>query len=180
MRYAIIPNIITLLRFFLIIPIIWSLLTHCNKQAFFLFSFAGLTDAIDGYLARRFQWHSRWGSLADPIADKLLMISTCLTLAYLSVFPLLLLAVIILRDLIIVSGAACYHYLKGPYECKPSWLSKCNTFLQITLIMVLLFHHAFEILPAVLIQGLMAAVYFTSIASLLNYVFVWGRKALIN
>jgi cardiolipin synthase (CMP-forming) len=177
MKCEYIPNMITVLRLILIPPIIIYLLLAEYRVAFFLFFIASLTDAIDGYLARKYHWVTRWGSIVDPLADKTLMILTFLTLGYLGVIPLVLLIVVILRDVIIVGGGVAYHFLIGSYEFKPTLISKCNTFLQILLIILLMFEQAFRVLPLGFIHLLMILVFFTNIMSLLDYVIVWGMKA---
>jgi cardiolipin synthase (CMP-forming) len=177
MKCEYIPNMITLLRLILIPPIIIYLLLAEYREAFFLFFIASLTDAIDGYLARKYHWVTRWGSIVDPLADKILMILTFLTLGYLGIIPCVLLIIVILRDVIIVGGGIAYHFLIGAYEFKPTLISKCNTFLQILLIILLMFEQAFRILPLNFIDLLMIAVFFTNLISLFDYVIVWGMKA---
>jgi len=177
MKREYIPNIITIFRLILITPIVVSLVMGYYRLAFYLFTIAGITDAVDGYLARRFKWISRWGAMVDPVADKLLMVMTFLTLGYIRIIPLWLLATVVLRDIIIVLGGMAYHFLIGAYEFKPSLISKCNTFLQIILIIALVFQLAFTVIPEFMINLLMILVFLTSIVSLVDYVIVWGLKA---
>ena len=96
------PNIISFLRILLVAPIVWALLNHRYDLAVVLFVIAGISDGVDGYLAKRFGWESRFGGVLDAIADKLLLVSTFIVLWLLAVFPLWLVALIILRDLFIV------------------------------------------------------------------------------
>ena len=177
MRPEYIPNIITILRLVLIPPIIITLVLAKYRFAFTLFFIAGITDAVDGYLARRFQWISRWGAMVDPIADKFLMVLTFLTLGYIQVIPLWLLLMVVIRDLVIISGGIAYHFIIGVYEFKPTLISKCNTFLQITLVILLMFQLAFTLVPVFIITLLMQLVFLTSIISLIDYIVVWGMKA---
>jgi len=177
MRAEYIPNIITVLRLILIPPIILTLLFAKYRYAFYFFLIAGLTDAIDGYLARKFHWISRFGSMIDPVADKLLMVLTFLTLSYIHVMPLWLLITVVLREIIIVAGGVTYHFLIGAYEFKPTLISKCNTFLQILLIILVMFHLAFALIPSFLLGLMMKLVFITSIVSLADYVIVWSIKA---
>lgn len=177
MRREYIPNIITVLRLALVGPIVISLLTHHNQAAFWLFVVAGLTDAIDGYLARRFRWISRWGAMVDPLADKFLMVSTFLVLGYLSIFPLWLLLMLVVRELVIVSGGVVYHFWIGAYEFIPTRISKLNTCLQIILIICLMFNLSYALIPAEWLEYLMLMVFATSLVSLINYIVVWGRRA---
>lgn len=180
MRPEYIPNIITFLRLILIPPIIVSLIIAKYRLGFLLFCIAGFTDAIDGYLARRFHWISRFGAMIDPIADKLLIVLTFLTLAYIGAVPLWLLVTVALRDIVIVAGGAIYHFYIGEYEFKPTWISKCNTFLQILLIILLMFQWAYwehHWISSSTINALMILVFITSVVSLLDYVIVWGLRA---
>lgn len=177
MKSEYIPNIITIFRLILITPIVVSLIMGHYYLAFILFTIAGFTDAVDGYLARRFQWISRWGAMVDPVADKLLMMMTFLTLGYIKIIPLWLLITVVLRDVMIVLGGMAYHFMIGAYEFKPSLISKCNTFLQIILVIALVFQLAFTVIPGFMINLLMILVFLTSVISLVDYIIVWGIKA---
>lgn len=177
MNPAYIPNIITVFRLLLVGPILVSLLMGNYKLAFFLFLFAGLTDAVDGYLARRFQWISRWGAMVDPLADKLLMVSSYLALTYLNILPVWLLAIVLTRDVVIVTGGICYHFLIGQYDFKPSLISKANTFFQIILVIVVLSHYSYDLFNAVWMDTLIYLVLFTTTVSMINYIWVWGWRA---
>lgn len=180
MRKEYIPNLITILRLILVVPVIASLLYQQYKWAFWLFIFTGLTDAIDGYLARRLKCITRWGSMVDPLADKLLILSTFISLAYLGYFPLWLLLLMALREIIIVSGGVIYHYTIGTYEFLPSRISKLNTFLQLILIVSIMFNLSYVIVPLKWLDGLVLAVCLTSFASLIDYIWVWGRRAWLH
>lgn len=175
-----IPNIITILRLILVGPIVFGLLTHHYHMAFWLFMIAGVTDAIDGYLARRFKWISRWGAMVDPLADKLLMVCTFLTLGYMSIFPIWLLAMVVARELIIVIGGVVYHFWIGAYDFVPTRISKLNTCLQIMLIIGLMFNLSYAIISGEPIHVLMLLVFFTSLVSLIDYIWVWGRRAWLH
>lgn len=177
MNAAYIPNLITVLRLLLVTPIVVGLLTHHYPLAFWLFMVAGLTDAIDGYLARRFQWISRFGAMVDPLADKLLMVATFLTLGYLGILPLWLLTMVILRELVIVIGAVLYHLLIGEYDFIPTRISKVNTCLQIVLIIGFMFNLSYNIIPGTVMKILMGLVFITSFLSLTDYMWVWGQRA---
>jgi cardiolipin synthase len=177
MNPAYIPNIITVFRLLLVGPIVVSLLMRNYQLAFCLFLVAGLTDAIDGYLARRFKWISRWGAMVDPLADKLLMMSSYLVLTYLGIFPVWLLALVLTRDVVIVTGGICYHFLIGQYEFKPSLISKTNTFFQIILVIVTLWHYSYNVFSATSIQILVYVVFITTLSSMVHYIWVWGWRA---
>jgi len=142
-----IPNIITIIRFVLIIPIITSLLAREYPTALFVFFVAGVSDGLDGLLARRFNWTSRFGAIADPLADKMLMLLTYITLAYLGKIPLWLMAAVIGRDLIIIVGALLYHFVIEEPKYGASFISKVNTSLQLLLVGTLLFEATFSLIP---------------------------------
>lgn len=146
-------------------------------MALILFFVAGISDGIDGYLAKRNHWASRLGSILDPLADKLLLISSFVMLGLLSYLPIWLVVVVLLRDLTIVLGAGVYHLVVGKYEMAPSMISKINTFMQIVLVLGLVFSLGLYALPAVVINALIYAVLATTLASGVDYVIVWGRKA---
>lgn len=177
MRPEYIPNIITIVRLILVGPIVVGLLTGHYQMAFWLFVTAGLTDAIDGYLARRFKWISRWGAMVDPLADKLLMVCTFLTLGYLAIFPLWLLLTLLLREIVIVTGGVAYHFWIGVYDFIPTKISKLNTCLQIVLITGLMCDLSYAFIPASWLSMLMVVVALTSSISLIDYIWVWGRRA---
>ncbi len=175
--WKIIPNLLTTLRIVLLIPIIGALLMDEYQAAFYLFIIAGLSDCLDGLLARRFQWTSRYGAIIDPLADKLLLMSSFIALGYLGHIPLWLISVVIGRDIWIICGAFAYHFIIGQPEFAPSQLSKYNTFFQLLLIGILLFNLSIFPLPSSLLQILMVLVFTTSILSFVDYTWVWGRRA---
>lgn len=177
-----IPNVITLLRFGLTIPILFCIYHDKLDIALILFAMAGLSDGIDGYLARRYDWSTRLGSILDPAADKFLMLSTLLVLAYKGSLPWWLVAIILFRDLIVSGGALVYHYLIGPYKFTPSITSKINTFFQLSFIVMVLFIQSFPNLFNLLQLPVSLLMYYivptTNVVSLIHYVVIWSRKAI--
>lgn len=173
-----IPNIISLLRILLVLPVVWLLLDKEYSLALLLFFIAGISDGIDGYLAKRNNWQSRLGSILDPLADKLLLISSYLTLAWLGNIPMWLVFFVLLRDLVIISGAVAYHIKFGEYEMTPTVVSKINTFCQILLVLAIMFSNGFYTLPGKILEYLIYAVLTTTLMSGADYVWVWGQKAL--
>ncbi len=174
-----IPNIITALRFLMVPPTLLLLLEERYLWALGLFAVAGLSDAVDGFLAKHYGWSSRLGAIMDPLADKLLLDSVFITLAWLGDLPIWLVAAIIARDLIIVSGAVAYHFLVGSYEMAPSIISKLTTFSQIVLVLaVLAIYGGVITLPAPFLAGLELLVLALTVTSGASYVWSWGRRAL--
>ena len=135
------PNALSIIRIILTVPIVIALLKEQYLLTLMLFLFAGITDALDGWIAKQFSFQSRLGSILDPMADKILLASTFLGLYWVSILPLWLLLLIFVRDIIIVAGALGY-FLGEVNESnellKPTLISKFNTVLQIALILFLL------------------------------------------
>lgn len=172
-----IPNTITILRLLLVLPIAISLLAGNYYLGFYLFVIAGVSDGLDGLLARRFHWTSKFGAFADPIADKLLMLSTYFILGYLHYLPYWLVVIVIARDAIIISGALAYRYFIAKPVYNSTFISKLNTFLQITLVGIVLLSITYVHFPRGLIEGLSYCVASLTVASCLDYMWSWGRQA---
>ena len=171
------PNILTVFRFLLVPPVVMLMLKDEFMPALVLFAVAGFSDALDGFLARRYHWTSRIGGLMDPLADKLLMVSSYLTLGWLGLIPLWLVVLVILRDLVIVTGAIIYNARIEHIEAEPSIVSKLNTLAQILLVLSVLFNQAFMELPAWWIDLLVYSVLVTIVWSGVGYVWTWSRRA---
>src|SRR5580692_10525757 len=124
------PNVITTIRILLVAPIAVALANHKLVTSIALFGVAALSDAADGFLAKRFGWQSELGAVLDPIADKLLLATVFVTLSLLKLVPLWLMLAAVLRDVIIVSGAVAYRIIIGPLTAHPSLISKLNTLCQ--------------------------------------------------
>jgi len=173
-----IPNIISILRMVLVIPIVILLLKDSFGWAILLFALAGISDALDGYLANRYNWRSRLGSILDPLADKLLLISSFLTLTWLGLIPLWLTSAIIARDLIIVVGGMAFHYLIGKFDMEPTFISKVNTFLQIILVFAVVLSYGVIDLGETSLDILFYAVFFTSVVSGAHYIVYWAKRSI--
>jgi cardiolipin synthase len=174
-----IPNIITAFRILLVLPIVWLLLQQDFGTALVLFAVAGFSDAFDGYLARRFDWKTRLGGILDPLADKLLQICSYISLAWLGLIPVWLVVAVVVRDLVIVTGGVLYNNLFERFKAEPTIISKFNTLMQILLVLLVIFNAAFNTLPAIVINGLVYGVLATTVISGLDYVYTWGRRALM-
>lgn len=171
-----IPNIISVLRIVLVVPIIVLMLEQQFAAALLLFFVAGLSDGLDGYLAKRNNWGSRLGSILDPLADKLLLISSYVALGWLGLIPVWLVAVVLIRDIVIVSGALAFHFIVGRYEMQPTIISKANTFFQILLVLTVVFSLGFYALDEQIIVILVYIVLVTTILSGLDYVYTWSKR----
>jgi cardiolipin synthase len=169
-----IPNLISIMRIFLSVPVVWLLLEQQFGVALVLFAVAGISDGLDGYLAKHYGWESH---LLDPLADKVLLISSFLSLAVIGMIPVWLVVLVILRDLVIVTGALVYHFRVMELEAEPSMISKVNTVAQIFLVLAVVLDQGLVQLPMLVTQGLIWVVMATTLASGVNYVWVWSRRA---
>ncbi|MDX1824607.1 MAG: CDP-alcohol phosphatidyltransferase family protein [Thiohalomonadales bacterium] len=178
MRASSLPNIISTLRILLVPPVVLTMLEQRWGVALPLFLIAGLSDGLDGFLARRYHWTSRLGAILDPIGDKLLMVSSYLVLGWLAILPLWLVVLVILRDVIIMTGTVIYRYFIGIVEFEPILLSKINTICQILLVTLTLCLLAGLEILAGLQTFLIYTVLVTTISSGVAYVILWGRRAM--
>ncbi|MCO7222902.1 CDP-alcohol phosphatidyltransferase family protein [Pleionea sp. CnH1-48] len=170
------PNLITILRVILVIPLVWLLHQERYYEAIWIFFIAGISDGIDGFLAKTFKWESRFGAILDPLADKALLVFTMLMLCLNQKLSWWLFALVTARDVMIITGAYLYHRALGPYRMSPSRLSKANTFLQILLVVSILVSLGLYALPEWLLMIITALVYLSTILSGIYYVIVWGGR----
>ena len=172
-----IPNVISMIRILLVVPIAIALSDGLLALAILLFGIAAVSDAADGYLAKRFGWQSELGAILDPIADKLLLATAFVVLSLLKLVPLWLMAAAVARDVIIVCGAAAYRIFIGRLAAHPSLISKLNTLVQGAYIVAVLSRAKFSLPPEWLVTWLGALVFATVIVSGIDYVLVYGRRA---
>jgi len=178
-----IPNIISVLRILLVIPTALALWRDHYQQALILMSIAGVSDAIDGGLARRFGWMSDLGRALDPIADKLLVGTMIVVFAVQGHLPLWAAIIVISRDLIILIGAAAYRYWFEKVGFTPTFLSKANTAIQITTLLLLLLALCevgviSDWAKAMVDPHLFYVLAVLGVASGADYVVTWGQRAL--
>ena len=173
-----IPNVISAIRILLVAPIAVALAHHRLETTIALFGAAALSDAADGFLAKRYGWQSELGAVLDPAADKLLLATVFITLAYLTLVPPWLMAVAVARDVIIVLGALLYRYWFGPLDVRPSVVSKFNTLCQGAFILAVVGREEFSMPPAWVVLVLGALVFVTVVISGIDYMLIFGRRAL--
>ena len=173
-----IPNIISIIRFLMIPPAVWALFHDQALLALSLFTLAGISDGVDGLLARRYGWITRLGSILDPLADKFMMASIYLSLGWLGELPWWLVGTVFGRDVLIISGALGYHFAYGRYDMEPHLLSKLNTLLQVVLVVSVLFSLAVMTLPEMYLDALVYLVLFSTVLSGATYLWIWGRRAM--
>lgn len=174
MNISQLPNLITVSRIALA-PVLILLLKDLEyTTALVVFAVAGISDGLDGWLAKRLKSTTRMGAILDPVADKILLLSGYVMLTVLGHIPFWLMLSIAFRDLLIVCGYIAYTSVVGPVNMQPSYLSKFNTFMQITLIIVLLAGQATGFLWPLVNDVLIYAVLATTIASGVHYIWIWG------
>lgn len=133
-----IPNLITLARLFAVPLLVWLIIHESMATAFWVFVAAGVSDALDGFIAKRFGFVSKLGSYLDPIADKALLVSAYVTLGQAGHISAWLVILVVFRDVLIIGGTLLFHTLGRPVEMQPLFISKLNTLLQILLVAILL------------------------------------------
>lgn len=126
-----IPNLISVLRLLLVPLTVWLIISEAHGWAFLTFVAAGISDGIDGYLARRFDWRTRLGAYLDPLADKALLVSVFVTLGLLKLIPAWLAIVVVSRDALIVGAVLLSRLMDHPVHVRPLMVSKVNTVAQI-------------------------------------------------
>jgi cardiolipin synthase len=177
MSWRFLPNAICVMRILLVPPLVWLIVDGSYIGALGILIVAGVSDGLDGFLAKRFDWQTRLGGLLDPAADKLLLVGTFLALTYEGLVPPALTGVVVARDVVIVTGAACYQLLIAPVQGEPSSISKLNTACQLAFLFFTLTNAGFEWPPRISLLLLGAAVVFTSLVSGLTYVLRWSTRA---
>jgi cardiolipin synthase len=164
------PNVITFGRLCAVPLAVWLVLQHRIAESFFLFLGAGLSDAVDGWLARRGKG-SALGAILDPVADKALLVTMYVTLAAVSILPDWLAILVVFRDVVIVGGVMLLAVIGQPVPIRPLLISKLNTALQITLVALALFLGGFRLMAPALMSVLIWAVAVSTLAS--GGAYVW-------
>jgi len=175
------PNALTITRLVLIFPFLFKLHQGAYTYAFYIFLLAGFTDGLDGWLARSFKWQSFFGSFLDPLADKMLIVSSFISLACLGRLPWWLFVLVLLRDLTISLGVLAWFWLiRRRLDFDPTFISKINTLLQLILVTLCLFELAFFSLPNWVSIALITLTALTSSISYIDYVWTWSQRAWAN
>jgi cardiolipin synthase len=170
-----IPNLITLGRILLVPVVVWAITLGEMRIAFALFLAAGISDAVDGFLAKRFHMKSELGAYLDPLADKALIVSIYVSLGIVGMLPIFLVILVVSRDIMII-GAFLLAWLVGrPMPVRPLLVSKVNTVAQILLVVLVLAEHAFGLEFGVVATVTMAAVALLTLLSIAFYLAEWVR-----
>jgi cardiolipin synthase len=174
-RSLTIPNLITLGRILLVPVVVWAIASGAMLVAFVLFLAAGVSDAVDGYLAKRFGQTSELGAYLDPLADKVLIVSIYISLGLAGAIPRWLVILVVSRDLMIV-GAVLLSWLVGsPVTVKPLLVSKLNTVAQIVFACLVLASLGFQFDLGPLRIALMTLVAVLTLLSIAFYLAEWIR-----
>jgi len=169
------PNVVTLARLCAVPLAFWLVLEQRLGEAFFLFVAAGISDAVDGWLARRYGGNAV-GAILDPLADKMLLVTMYTTLAVIGVIPAWLAILVVFRDLLIVGGVITLAVLGYRLVIRPLYISKFNTVCQIILVAISLLLSGFQISIPFLLEGLYWIVAMTTFCSGAAYLWLTARR----
>jgi cardiolipin synthase len=169
------PNTITLVRLVSVPLAIWLVLDGRYAAAFWVFIAAGLSDAVDGYIAKRFNRRTAFGAVLDPVADKALLTGLYVTLLVTGHLPGWLVSLVVLRDVLIILGYIALRASVGPHRLGPLFISKINTLVQIALVGFVLARLGTGAQPGWVEALLIAAAAITTVLSGLSYLVRWVR-----
>jgi cardiolipin synthase len=170
-----IPNLITLGRILLVPVVVWAITAGEMRVAFVLFLAAGISDAVDGFLAKRFGMATELGAYLDPLADKAMLVSIYVALGIADAVPGWLVILVVSRDIMIVSAVILSWLVDKPVALKPLLVSKLNTVAQIALACVVMAARGFEFGARIAVVLLMALVTALTLISIAFYVAEWVR-----
>jgi cardiolipin synthase (CMP-forming) len=175
------PNLLTVSRLILAPLVVWRIVELDLRGAFWLFAAAALTDLLDGFLARMLDQRSVLGAWLDPIADKVMLLSTLISLSWVGFLPLWLAVVVAARDGVVLAGAGAYRWLTGHLEVAPTFSGKLAVFVEFTLVSLVLADAALGLGLANLVRPLVGVAALLAVVSGLHYVVAWtgkGRRVL--
>jgi cardiolipin synthase len=181
-----IPNALCVLRMLMAVPVAILLMLGEFDATLVVFGLAAITDGLDGYLAKRFDWTSELGKALDPLADKILLVSAFITLSIVSrqpggaaLIPLWIVVPVVARDVIITLGAIAYVNAIGPLtESRPTIISKLNTLFQIAYVLAVVAAAALAVDWSTLIVVLATLVLVTTVASGIDYIATYAQRAI--
>ncbi|MFY9697927.1 MAG: CDP-alcohol phosphatidyltransferase family protein [Rhodoplanes sp.] len=169
------PNLITIGRIMLVPALVWAIAAGEPEVAFALFLVAGVSDAVDGFLAKRFGMSTKFGAFLDPLADKALIISVFVGLGIAGAIPLWLVVIVVSRDILIIGAVTLALLVGKPVKIRPLYVSKLNTAAQIVFASVVLGSLAFAFDPGLLKTVLMVLVATLTLVSVGFYTREWIR-----
>lgn len=168
-----IPNLISIFRLLIVPLIVWLLSIQEFSIAFWLFLAAGISDGVDGFIAKKFNQTSDLGAHLDPIADKVMLVAVILTLGIQGLLPIWLVILAISRDILIVGAVILTWIINEPIPMKPLLVSKANTVAQIALVCVVMGAMAFELSLGASLNILIALVAGLTVISTIAYILGW-------
>jgi cardiolipin synthase len=171
------PNLICVLRILLTWPAVAALAAGDYALTLTLFAVAAVSDGIDGFLAKRFHWTSDLGRFLDPLADKLLLVSMFVAASWLAIVPWWLAAAAIARDVVIGGGALVYRLWFGPLHGRPTVISKINTALQISVLLLAIGYAGWGLPPREMLDFLAIATLVTTLLSGADYLRLFVSRA---
>jgi cardiolipin synthase len=177
------PNLICVIRLLLVWPIVRALHAGADLAALVVFIAAAVSDGLDGYLAKRFDWTSELGRFLDPVADKLLLVAVFVECAWLGLVPWWLTAAVVARDVMIGLGALTFWLWFGPLRGRPTAISKVNTAMQLLYVMLVLLHGAAGaagaagVPPQEILDACALLTLATTVLSGVHYILTFTRRA---
>jgi cardiolipin synthase len=170
------PNLITLARLLAVPLVIWLILAGRMAPAFWIFVMAGISDAADGFFAKRYNCETEFGRYLDPVADKALLVSVYVALGHAGFLPIWLVILVVFRDALIVGGIIFLRLVNGLVRLQPLFISKLNTTMQIVLAAFMLAILGLKVPDFGMIEILTYVVAATTVASGIGYVMRWGLE----
>jgi cardiolipin synthase (CMP-forming) len=170
------PNLICLVRLALVWPVAAAVASANFLLALVLFVSAAVSDGLDGYLAKRFNWTSELGKFLDPLADKLLLITLFIESAWLGLVPWWITAAAVARDVMIGLGALVFRMWFGPLRGRPTLISKINTGAQLLYLMGMMFNAAVGFPPREILDALAVITFVTIVLSGYQYLAIFTRR----
>jgi cardiolipin synthase len=174
------PNLICVVRVVLVWPIIQALESGAYVRACIIFGIAAVSDGVDGWLAKRFNWISNLGKFLDPLADKILLSFVFVVATWLALVPWWLTAAVVARDVMIGAGAVIYRLWFGPLRGRPTILSKLNTLAQISALSAAMLAAASGFPPPEVVLALCGLTFLTTVASGIDYLSTFTVRALAS
>jgi cardiolipin synthase (CMP-forming) len=168
------------MRIALVYPVTTSMVAGEYLRALALFVLAGLSDGVDGYLAKRFHWTSELGKVLDPVADKLLLVTLFVAATWLGLVPWWLTAAVVARDVFIGAGALIFYLWLGPLRGRPTVYSKINTALQLLYLFAVMLNAALSLPPHEVLEALAVLVLGSVLVSGGDYLTRFTHRALVR
>lgn len=171
-----VPNLLTLARIAMVPYLVVLLQQQSYSLALIVFIVAGVSDGVDGYIAKKYNAKTKLGAILDPLADKALLVSSYVMLSIMQLIPFWLVVTVVFRDIIIIAGYLIMEMFFGTVTMQPLRVSKVNTVVQITFVILMLTSLAWSLDLSLLIKLVAYLVFLTSVVSGAAYVYIWSIK----